>query len=123
MKSPCGFLEGSRSPGTPGVGSTSRPDAAREAHEYKPKRPRGPGRRSGAAASRATAPGADVAGWFETVILDDCGYETLPTCPIPRKGRDYTATDRPAGVIPRRSAGPRAMRPTPGRRRENACDE
>jgi hypothetical protein len=76
-----------------------------------------------AAANRGSGAQGGVAGCFETVILDDCGYETLPTRPIAHKAQDYTAIDRPAGVIPRGSAGSTAMRPTPGRRRGNACDE
>jgi hypothetical protein len=40
---------------------------------------------------------AETSRGCETVILDDCGYETLPTSPVRRRGRPYTATDWPAG--------------------------
>src|SRR6187402_3830146 len=122
MVSPCGFLEGSRSPGRrPGPGSTSRPDAAREAYEYKPKRTTDhvglPGRSGGASPALARRRRR----YIETVILDDSGYETLPTSPVRRRGRHYTATDRPAAFFLRGSAGATAARPAPGGGGENAC--
>src|SRR4051794_36069776 len=104
MKSPCGFLEGSRSLGE-GPASGLRQDPMRQGKPMSINRSGHPSRAvTRAAANRGSSAQGGVAGCFETVILDDCGYETLPTRPIAHKAQDYTATDRPAGVIPRGSA-------------------
>src|SRR5450631_3232611 len=114
MKSPCGFLDGSRSPGKgPEPGRRRDPMRQGKAYEYKPKRLPGHPATSGGGEPRLDPLFPGDPRCFEAVILDDSGYEALPTSPVGRRGGDYTATDWLAGAF---SAAEQAREHSPGPR-------